>query len=540
MLKKILIMLATVFLVRGLWLVSSDETLDLHSGQQFTGHLIDFAESLKSGNLFPQWSVYARGGLGSPYLGFYQPGFAYIASACLVMTGDPQTAIALAISLFTVMGAIGIYFLARKIFNSGLIAASVATAFLGHPYMAVNLYERGDFAEFAWAMTLPWVFTGPARTLALAACVLLHPLLSYPLFLGMAFASRRNWPSLTIAALLSAFYWLPLLRELDLVSVDKAFVPALQPARHMLATGHVLMVGSNAPAPFHYQPNWILQLVALAGAFSALQKKDPLHRVALSSVVVLAGIYFLMSPASLPLWNYFPLLSKLQFPWRLQNFAALAVALLAGCGLSRLAREVKSPRLKSFALAAVAMMICLPLASTSPRLSPQPPLRTVDDILRSGFLGDPMDEWLPRNATVRVGNPDEATRSRESIGPCEISSVRRSPGRLSFSAKPSSNPGAAPTSCEVTLPQFFYPGGWTLTPDIPLRERQGFIVIDIPVGNLAEGRQEIVLTSKSSPGRRAGIAISTLALLGLPVTAALRKRQRRRVTMPVDKSPGSI
>ncbi|NDE13499.1 hypothetical protein EBZ80_01030, partial [bacterium] len=27
-----------------------------------------------------------------------------------------------------------------------------------------------------------------------------------------------------------------LLRELDLVSVDKAFVPALQPARHMLAS----------------------------------------------------------------------------------------------------------------------------------------------------------------------------------------------------------------------------------------------------------------------------------------------------------------
>jgi len=45
-LKNILIMMATVFLVRGLWLVSAGETLDLHSGQQFTGHLIDFAEAL--------------------------------------------------------------------------------------------------------------------------------------------------------------------------------------------------------------------------------------------------------------------------------------------------------------------------------------------------------------------------------------------------------------------------------------------------------------------------------------------------------------
>jgi len=533
-------MMATVFLVRGLWLVSAGETLDLHSGQQFTGHLIDFAEVLKSGHLFPQWSVYARGGLGSPYLGFYQPGFAYVASACLIVTGDPQTAIALAISLFTVIGALGAFYLARKIFNKDLIAAAVAMAFLAHPYVTVNLYERGDFAEFAWAMTLPWAFVGPARTLALAACVVLHPLLSYPLFLGMAVASRRNWPNLAIAALLSAFYWFPLLRELDLVSVDKAFVPALQPARHMLATGHVMMTGSFDDAPFHYQPNWVLYAAAFYGAVGAFQKKDPLRRVALGSAAAIAGLWFLMSPASMPVWNHFPLMSKLQFPWRLQNFVALAIALLAGCGLSRLARELRTSRLKSIPVAAVAVMIGLPLVAIHPRVSTQPPLRNIDDILRSGFLGDPMDEWLPRNATVRFGNPDEATRIREVTGPCEASGVRRSPGRLWFNVTQTANPDRAPTSCEVTIPQFFYPGGWSLTPDLPLRERDGFIAIAIPASMLASEPQEIVLTSKSTLNRRIGIALSVMALMALSAVALPGRFRPRRGSMSVDKSTGSI
>ena len=604
---------AIALLVQGLWLVPDGAVLDVHSGQQFTGHLIDFFASLKSGTIFPQWSVFVRGGFGSPYLGYYQPGFSYIASICFWLTGDPQRAVALATTLFTVVGATGMFAFARRLFRSRdkiqgyetTVAASIATvAFLAHPYLGVNLYERGDYSEYACAMVVPWVLAiayadvidfRPAKQHAslggwlrawlrgwlggwmrgwplagaLAACVVLHPLLAYPLFVVFlllpVFArhvpgARRLWAALAAAALLSAFYWLPLLGELHLVALDKAFPPELQPARHLLSLGQTLFVNSQSPGPFSFQPNWALVAFAGAGIFVAMRRASSFRKVALIATATTAALIWMMTPASLWIWNWFPLLAKLQFPWRLQNFAAISTAILATVVASELVKQLslkkissRQPWLRAVVTATTVLFVFLllvPLASTAGKSQPGFLIRTTGDLITSGFTVDLMDEWMPRTATMRTGRPDQAALI---AGPCAAGPVQRLPGQIRVAVVRGGAPShqGSDEKCVVTIPQFYFPIGWRAEVETPnslhmnerieILNRDGFMEVALPrpASGLVHDQardpdqksdqksgQTIVLTNIMTPLRRWGVALSAATAIALVGLWICRRRVR--------------
>ena len=596
---------AIALLVRGLWLVSDGTVLDVHSGQQFTSHLIDFFASLKSGTIFPQWSVFVRSGFGSPYLGYYQPGFSYIASICLLLTGDPQRAVALATTLFTVIGATGMFAFARRLFRSTdkiqgyetAVAASIATvAFLGHPYLGVNLYERGDYSEYVCAMVVPWVLAiayadvvdfqstrqhasrrfwlrgwlglCPLAT-ALAACVVLHPLLAYPLFVVFlvlpVFArhvpgARRLWPALAAAALLSAFYWLPLLGELHLVALDKAFPPEFQPARHLLSLGRTLFLNSQSPGPFSFQPNWALMAFAGAGIFVAMRRASSFRKVALIATATTAALIWMMTPTSLWIWNWFPLLAKLQFPWRLQNFAAISTAILATVGASELVKQLslkktssRRPWLRAVVTATTVLFVILllvPFAFTAGKSQPEFQIRTTGDLITSGFTGDLMDEWMPRTATMRTGRPDQAALI---AGPCTAGPVQRLPGQIRVAVVRGGAPShqGSDEKCVVTIPQFYFPIGWRAEVETPnsshmnerieILNRDGFMEVALPRPASGLGHdqarepdqksdqksgQTIVLTNIMTPLRRWGVALSAATAIALVGLWICRRRVR--------------
>lgn len=528
-------------------------SLTLHSDQQFPGHLVDFAAALKAGILFPQWSVFVRNGFGSPYLGYYQPGFYYLASICLWLTKTPQNAIALAATLLAITGAAGMFSLSRQIFRStpktirDNLSTIATAAFLCHPYHLVNLYQRGDYSEFACAMMLPWAIlmalrasgSQPGRwfdhltatAATLAGCVILHPLIAYPLFLVLALLSRRLWLALVIASLLSAFYWLPLLAEMRFISVGKAFVPELQPARHLMSLAHSLLINGfdKTPTPFIYQSNWCLLALAGCGVVLALRRRAPLHRIAIIAVGVTLGLVFMMTPASLWIWEFFPLLSKLQFPWRLQNFAAISTAILAVLGIAQFRRVGIVPAI------VIAILLAIPLAwDMAPSVHSGRRIENTDDLMRSNFLVDSMDEWMPKTATMRMGDPDQPALTS---GPCQAAPLQRSPGRISINLSAFPGPGGASDGtsnlsgdCIVTIPQFYYPVGWhsVLVPgpasspressrsqDLEIKNQDGFIQISVPGSNLTPEPQQLELSNKMTPWRRVGVATTLLTAIGL-------------------------
>ena len=563
--RNFLIALATALLIRGLWLIPDGSLLVVHSDQQFIGHLVDFFAALEAGIIFPQWSVFARNGFGSPYLGYYQPGFYYVAAVCLWLTKNPQTAIALATTLLTLVGAVGMFKLSRHLFRfspSGSpnlspsttdnLAAFATAAFLCHPYQLVNLYQRGDYSEFACAMLLPWsiVFAIhsasekpriwlqylPPTAVALAACVILHPLLAYPMFLAMFFVSRRLWPALTVAGLLSAFYWLPLLAEMQFITVDKAFVPELQPARHLLSLSHALMIPSSttgaSSAPFILEPNWALVGFAACGILSTLRRGGSLHRLAAIVTAITFVVIFMMTPWSLWIWEYLPFLAKLQFPWRLQNFAAILTAILATIGLAQFRRT------ETFSYIVITALIAIPVAWNMTSTKPGRPIENTDDLARSGFLVDTMDEWMPKTATIRMGLGDQPALVD---GPCQAGRIHRSPGelRIPLSLTPGlSKPPQLSDTCIVTVPHFFYPAGWHAALRLPaqpaqintlaMANRDGFIEISVSTSALTVEPQDAVLSNKMTPWRKIGVGVTMFTAFFLAGLSAFFRRRRFR------------
>ena len=538
-------------------------SLTLHSDQQFPGHLVDFAAALKAGILFPQWSVFARNGFGSPYLGYYQPGFYYLASICLWLTKSPQNAIALAATLLSITGAAGMFWLSREIFRSTPKAlrdnlSTIATAaFLCHPYHLVNLYQRGDYSEFGCAMVLPWAILMalrssskqprrwldhlPATAVALAACVILHPLIAYPLFLVLGVLSRRLWPALANASLLSAFYWVPLLAEMPFISVAKAFVPELQPARHLMSLAHSLLINdfNTAPTPFTYQSNWCLLALTGCGMVLALRRRAPFHRIATLATGTTIGLIFMMTPASLWIWEFFPLLSKLQFPWRLQNFAAISTAILAVLGV------VQFRRVGTFSAIVIISMLTIPVAwNMNPSIHSGRQIENTDDLMRSKFLADSMDEWMPKTATMRMGDPDQPALTS---GPCLAAPLQRNPGRISIQLTPNAPSHDGPPdfsfsgNCIITIPQFYYPVGWhsVLVPgqasspressnsqELEIRNQAGFIQISVPGSRLSQEPQQLELSNKMTPWRRLGVGVSLITAISIAGLSSFSRRRR--------------
>ena len=126
-----------------------------HEAYSYVYRLVEFADVLASGHPFPQWASDFRQGLGSPYFGYYQPGFFYAASAFATVL-SPAAAIGAALWCFAVLGYAGVFRLVRDRF--GALAGTLAgTALLLGPYPRSDLYARGDFSEYAGMLLLPFI-----------------------------------------------------------------------------------------------------------------------------------------------------------------------------------------------------------------------------------------------------------------------------------------------------------------------------------------------------------------------------------------------
>ncbi|HQM15053.1 MAG TPA: 6-pyruvoyl-tetrahydropterin synthase-related protein, partial [Anaerolineae bacterium] len=294
----------------------------------------------------------------------------------------------------------GTYLWTREGF--GKSAALGAALLIGYaPYPLLNLHYRGAFAEvwglacLAWALwavqrlnvrggRLPFVLTA----LCSAALMLSHnvmALLGMPLLAGYALllawqhparkaAALRLFLALGLGAGLSAFFWVPALREQAYVQIHQ--IQIYDYREHFLTLGELF----SGPTPTvkgevtPYVPHsvgWILPLLA-AGAFLPDKKTLPasarLQKWALlAASLVLLGMTL---PISAPLWEKLPLLSFVQFPWRFLGPVGLGLAVLGGVGLEQL----PGPAAWRLPLALAAGSLFALTWLFPPYARPQPPL----------------------------------------------------------------------------------------------------------------------------------------------------------------------
>jgi hypothetical protein len=255
----------------------------------------------------------------------------------------------------------------------------------------------------------------------------------------------------------------------------------------------------------------------------ALETWDLRHYAAfpiLSLSILTAGIAFLLTPLSAPIWNHAPEAAFLQFPWRLLAILAPVFALSVAAALDRLPM-----RLTTIAVAAVALLAVLTLPAYHVFRQECYDEDTVSSQLaqfQSQAGTDPTDEYTPTAADNSALMEDDP--------PFWLAG---SPATAPPAAAHGPTPGPAPMHLRVTapLPEFLilnlrnYPA-WHVflngSTDSALERRpDGLIALAIPAG-----ASTIDIRYAHTRDQTLGDAVSLLALLVLLALPAMRRSQR--------------
>ena len=445
-----------------------------------------FLEALRAGIGYPRWLPDALGGYGSPLFVFYQPGFFYVAATALALVGHPLFAMIGTLWLFFALGGMGAYLLARR-FGPPAPAFFCALLFLATPYLYVDLHVRGDVTELAAILLTPWPLVGlaslarrageprrrqlPALALtvaALAAIPVVHPaigLFYYPCFvvLGATLAVQSQRPralggatlvALLLALCVTAPYWVTFLYMRQHVMFD-ALHGGYFTASHHVVQPLQLLGGSwgygasvrGAGDGMSFQLGLVHAGAAVAGL--VLGWREPLLRAA---AVLYAALVAAMTPLAAVAWDHLPIVSMIQFPWRLLGVTA-CLQLLLSCGLLRARR----------AAVLVAGAVALAWTWTPDAIAPNPErFARADELIRAHaatrrhtfhtYSEPTSDALLARTATdLRRAGPRGERPLVTLEGARTATSLGDSPHRIRVAV------GAGPPTT-ATIHQMYLPG----------------------------------------------------------------------------------
>jgi hypothetical protein len=295
--------------------------------------LDQFADQLRQGILYPRWLPLSHGGLGSPVFYYYPPLAFYLASIFVLGgLGTYAGLIAAFFAAYTLSGA-AMYAWLRHQAQRPLLGALL---YLAAPYHAFNFYIRGAIAESLGSAILPLVMLGLWRVAEDKRGGFALTALSY----GMLIAAH-----LPLALLASLFLFGPYALWLA-----RPRWKALAPVAAALATGiglsAIYLVPALALEPFRdnarlwhnpaLQPhNWTLWNPQFWRDHSYAGVLVIAAAIAIPLMVGIArrsgwaawglGCTLLAVGAVPILWSA-PLLSAVQFPFRLLPVAEFALA----------------------------------------------------------------------------------------------------------------------------------------------------------------------------------------------------------------------
>jgi hypothetical protein len=530
---------------RGYLILAPDELPANHELHSYVYRLVEFRDLLAAGYWSPQWATHFRYGLGSPYFGYYQPGFFYLASL-VPWSVEATRALGWTVIAAVVFGFVTTFAFIRSRFGPWS-AFLGATAFVVAPYVRTELIARGDLSELTGMMLVPFalhrfldaVERGRGRDLAalaagIGAVIVVHPAvgLLVALALGVSLAVLaplwREWgrgllvaAAMGVAVALAGFYVLPVALETRYVSFDAAF-EGLWDYRRYFAEILELLLDPTVQRPFRVSPGRLSELLVLCNVvlYATRRREWSLaQRRFFGFALLVAGLMlFLMTPASRPVWDHVAMLQKMQFPGRALAVLTPAMALAIGAvgGDPRPSWRLVAPAVLTSALVVWSLAQArLPEARRFTPVAAAAEIATVEY-----FRPDVADEWLPRGAT------DERRRlpRKPSVSGnyCALGEWDPRQGRLAVPVQ------IGPEGCVVTLPHFFFPVGWRATLDgadgrVTLdRTADGFMQLRVAPG--ASGL--LAVEFSMTPMRRLGWVVTALAAtVGLGGLALLGRRR---------------
>lgn len=333
----------------------------MHDDTQ-VARVFEMGKMLKSGTFPVRWVPDLGYGYGYPIFNFYAPLAYYVGGGFTLFGFDALVATKIMMALGIIMAGVSMYFLAREFFGEfgGIISGLF---YLYAPYHAVEIFVRGDVAEF-WAYAfIPLAFLGIYKknillgTIGLAGLILSHnltammvtPLLLVAILLNcyIAFKNKKsfviNSSSLIflLGLLVSSFYWLPALLELRNTNLLSQVGGGADFRDHFVCISQLWdslwafggsVAGCTDGLSFKIGKLHILVTLAvtiLIILVSKIRKKGDGAVIGLSLFGFFLSI-FLMLEISKPIWEAIPTMAFFQYPWRLLILASFFSSFLSG------------------------------------------------------------------------------------------------------------------------------------------------------------------------------------------------------------------
>jgi len=358
--------------------------------------IYEMAKALKDGMFPVRWSDDFGYGYGYPLFNFYAPFSYYIGGFMLSLAKiDVLTATKITMGLGIVLAGVSMYFLTREFWGDlgGVVSAVLYTY---APYHAVDIYVRGDMAEF-WAYAIiPFVFLGyykvfesclsfnnPQKdkksilkwiivaSISYAGLILSHNLtammvtpflLLIIILFGFAlyknkkpFFIRYLFYSLILGLALSAFYWIPALFELRYTNVFSQTGGGFDFHKHFVCFFQLWSspwgYGGSAPGCVDGLSFMIGKIHILLSALSIfvavlLSWKE---KQTVAIVVSITGLIFsllLTTETTKLMWETIKPMAFFQFPWRFLVMLSFFTSFLSGASIWFMKEKIL--RVKSF------------------------------------------------------------------------------------------------------------------------------------------------------------------------------------------------
>jgi hypothetical protein len=542
--------------------------------------------------VFPvRWMPDAAYGLGTPFFNFYASLPYYVAGLLNLLGFGYVWSLKLTQVLGFAAATVFAYLLAKHLWSSRAAALLTALAYTYTPFHIIQVYVRGDalseFYAFAFYPLIllvllrlrqkPSYISTAFLALAYGGLILSHNISAlvfspfvalYTLFLAVtsktgqdkATAIRFLWAGLAgigLGLALSAWFWLPALLEGKWVHLERMTSGYLHYSGHFrsadLVQWKILFDYHREASP--YAMGAVQAIFGLTGIASIIIwwiRRRRLERNSAFLLLMLAIVTFLITPLSRPLWDAVPLLSFVQFPWRLLAVQALPLSLIIGY----LARWPNKTAWRGIIAGALGLALL-----TTAMLDLPVEYLVIDDVTSEQVA-------LYEYFTAYVGSTSRNEYQPRWVEPSPFTSAvllndgQKPPplalqGELSAAKLLAQGPTEERWLVEVTSPQaslafytYYFPGWQGYVDGRPVEtspvEGLGYIGLSVP-----QGSHQVTLRLERTPLRAwaEGLSLAAaLAIIGLLI--ARKKLTRQRVneamsqqcsplidSLPVDSSP---
>jgi len=505
-----------------------------------------FQTQFFEGDFYPRWLFEMKGGRGSPVFYYYGPLPYYVSTlfaAVLPETNNILVSLGATYCFALLASSIGVYWFFRLSKSHGS-AFLFTLLYMLYPYhLVADLYIRFAFGEFFAIAWVPFLFIAikklaencktamPFLAIFYALLILSHiptTLLVTPVLLlyFIILSERKTTIYRVLLAFIlgigmAAFYLLPMTDLINAVSLEKMTTGHSFYKNAFLMSGEILHTK-------HEEFRTILHYLAIATLVATItmlfSNRKPTSETLFFGAVSLFSL-FMMYPPSQFLWDFLPLLQRIQFPWRFFIVISFSLFFLE-TSHNRMIKPLFTRYSKALYLVILGSLAVITIYFAYLEATQQISSANKTTITKSERIKVGAIEYLPIYSPERIYE-QVANRTLASVKEHLIGKEAHIDYAVTFSGHQILASIETPKSQDIILQQYYFPT-WQAS---DVNESKLLDVTRAPNGmigfTLPKGRHKISFSHKKTPNEKASniISIFSLGIVLLQITFHFSQRK---------------